>query len=98
MASLLHTRNDISPNWSNNYGIETLAGEMNYMNEADSALSYFELKKIMKIQEELVQRFQKEKDEQRISVLQQKILEMRAAEREIIKKHVPVVLNINRKR
>ena len=98
MASLLHTRNDISPNWSNNYGIETLAGEMNYLNEADSALSYFELKKIMKIQEELVHRFQKEKDEQKIMVLQQKLLELRAAERDIIKKHGTVVLNISRKR
>ena len=98
MASLLQTRNDISPNWSNNYGIETLAGEMNYINEADSALSYFELKKIMKMEEELTQRFVTEKDIQKIQVLQQKFMELRQAEREIIKKHGTVVLNITRKR
>lgn len=98
MASLLHTRNDISPNWSNNYGIETLAGEMNYMNEADSALSYFELKKIMNIQEELWQRARTEQDVQKMTMIQQKILELKATEREIIKKHGTVILKINRKR
>jgi DNA primase len=98
MASLLHTRNDISPNWSNNYGIETLAGEMNYMNEADSSLSYFELKKIMKMQEELTKRFFTERDPQKVTVLQKKIIELKQAEREIIKKHGTVVLKISGKK
>lgn len=98
MASLLHTRNDISPNWSNNYGIETLAGELNYMNEADSALSYFELKKIMKMQDELSTRFLSEKDVHKVNVLQQKIIELKKAEREIIKKHGTVILKISSKR
>jgi len=98
MASLLHTRNDISPNWSNNYGIETLSGELNYMNEADSALSYFELKKIMKMQDELASRFLKETDIHRITVMQQGIIELKKAEHEIIRKHGTVVLKIVSKR
>jgi DNA primase len=98
MASLLHTRNDISPNWSITYGIETLAGEMNYMNEADSSLSYFELKKIMKMQEELTKRFFTERDPQKVTVLQKKIIELKQAEREIIKKHGTVILKISGKK
>jgi DNA primase len=98
MASLLHTRNEISPNWSNNYGIETLSGEFNYMNEADSALSYFELKKIMKMQDELADRFLKETDIHRITVMQQKIIELKRAENDIIRKHGTVVLKIASKR
>jgi DNA primase len=98
MASLLHTRNEISPNWSNNYGIETLSGEFNYMNEADSALSYFELKKIMKMQDELADSFLKETDIHRITVMQQKIIELKRAENDIIRKHGTVVLKIASKR
>ncbi|HRO43203.1 MAG TPA: DNA primase [Flavipsychrobacter sp.] len=98
MISLLHTRNEISPNWSANYGIETLSGEMNYMNEADSALSYFELKKIMKMQDELANRFLKETDIHKITVMQQKIIELKKAENEIIKKHGTVILKIAGKR
>jgi len=98
MASLLHTRNEISPNWSANYGIETLSGDMNYINEADSALSYFELKKIMKMQDELANRFLKETDVHKITVMQQKIMELKKAENDIIRKHGTVVLKIAGKR
>jgi DNA primase len=98
MASLLHTRNEISANWSKNYGIETLSDEFNYMNEADSALCYFELKKIMKMQDELADRFLKETDIHKITVMQQKIIELKRAENDIIRKHGTVVIKIARKR
>lgn len=97
MASLLHSNTDISPNWSKNYGIETLNGELNYLNEADSALSYFELKKILKMQEELIKRFLNETDSRRILVLQQKFLELRRTENEIVKKHGTTVFKILKK-
>ncbi len=96
MASLLHTRNEISENWSKTYGIETLAGDENYMNEAESALAYFEVKKIMSMQDELIERFKTEKDEQKIAFLQQKFLELRNAEKEIVRKHGTVVLKIKK--
>lgn len=98
LTSLFQIRNEISPNWSENYGIETLSGDLNYMNEADSALSYFELKKIMKMQDELVKRFNSETDLHKITVMQQKIIELKKAEAEIIRKHGTVVLKIWGKR
>lgn len=98
MISLLHNRNDISPNWSKNYGIETLNGPLNYRNEVDSSLSYFELKKILQIQEELTQRFKTETDPQRIALLQQHYLKLRIQEKEIIKKHGTVVLTLVNKK
>jgi len=98
MVSLLHTRNDISPNWSKNYGIETLHGEHNYVNEVDSSLTYFELKKIIKMQEELTLRFKTEQDPQKVAVLQQKYLELRIAEKEIVAKHGTVVFTLVKKK
>lgn len=96
MASLLHTSNQISPNWSATYGIETLNGELNYLNEVDSSISYFELKKILKMQEEIMKRFANEKDPAKIAILQNTIGQLKAEERAIIKKHGTVVLKIAR--
>lgn len=98
MASLLYTRNEISHNWKDIYGIETISGDYNYINEIDSSLTYFELKKIVRMQEDLSQRFITEKDPQKIMILQQKFMELRAAEKEIIQKHGTVVLKLLRKR
>ena len=97
MASLLHNNTDISPNWSKNYGIETLSGDMNYINEADSALSYFELKNILKMQDELTRRFVGETDAHKIAFLQQKFLELRKAESDIVRKHGTTVFKILKK-
>lgn len=97
MASLLHNNTDISPNWSKNYGIETINGEMNYINEAESALSYFELKQILKIQEELTRRFVGEDDARKIAILQQKFLELRKAEADIVRKHGTAVFKLLKK-
>lgn len=96
MASLLHTSNQISPNWSATYGIETLNGESNYTNEVDSSISYFELKKILKMQEEIMKRFTNEKDAVKIALLQSTITQLKAEEKDIIKKHGTVVLKISR--
>lgn len=97
MASLLHNHTDISPNWSKNYGIETLNGDLNYINEADSALSYFELRNILKMQEELTKRFLGETDANKIIFLQQKFMELRKAENEIVRKHGTTVFKILKK-
>ena len=98
MITLLHTRNEISPNWSLSFGIETLNGELNYINEVDSSLSYFELKKIIKMEDELTARLKQETDAQRIMVLQQKFMELRRAEKEIISRHGTVVFNLVKKK
>ena len=96
MASLLHTRNDISPNWSENYGIETLHGELNYLNDVDSTLTYFELKKVKLVQAELFQRLQTEKDPYRLSLLLKKHLELKQTEHDILKKNGTVIFKNNK--
>jgi DNA primase len=51
MASLLHTLPDISTKWKEKYGIESPSDTLKYVNDVDSTLSYFELKKILIIQD-----------------------------------------------
>jgi len=91
MASLLHPRQDISVKWKEKYGIESMTGMMMYINDVDSTLSYFELKKILIIQDELTERLHKESDIMMQKVLQERIVELRKVERDILKKHKTVV-------
>jgi DNA primase len=92
LAGLLHTRNDISHNWKDIYGIETLHGEMNYVNEIDSALSYFELKKLKQVQDEVLKRIKDEKDIARLMALQMKHIELKRAEADILKRVGTVIV------
>ena len=91
MASLLHSKTDISPKWKEKYGIESMSGSMLYIIDIDSTLSYFELKKILIIQEELIQRINNEPDEIKQGRMMQKFLELRKVEKEILKRHETVV-------
>ncbi len=92
LAGLLHTKNDISHNWKDIYGIETLHGEMNYVNEIDSALSYFELKKLKQVQDEVLKRIKDEKDVTRLMALQMKHIELKRAEADILKRAGTVIV------
>lgn len=91
MASLLHPRQDISVKWHEKYGIESAHGHLTHVNDVDSTLSYFELKKILIIQETLTSRLSKETDPITQSVLMQKFLELRSLEKDILKRHGTVV-------
>ncbi|MFI5196567.1 MAG: DNA primase [Chitinophagales bacterium] len=91
MASLLHPRPDISHKWSEKYGVETLSGAMMYVNDVDSTLSYFELKKILIIQDHLTSKLSNEVDPLKQKVMQEKFIELRRMERDILKKHGTVV-------
>lgn len=84
-ATILQTRSDISPNWKQSYGIETLSGELNYVNEVDSALTYFELKKLKLAQAEVANRLRTEQDPNRLAALLKKHLEFKQAEAEIMR-------------
>ena len=86
LASLLHTNIEISPNWKDKYGIDSLHGGLLYVTDVDSTLSYFELKKILLLQEELTQRLNTETDDLKQQRMQIKFLELRKLEREILKK------------
>ncbi len=92
LATLLHTRNDISHNWKEKYGIESMHGELNYFNEVDSSLSYFELKKLKKVQEEVIKRIKNENDTQKLMAFQAKLVELKLAEKEIVKKAGTVII------
>ncbi len=91
MASLLHPRPDISHKWKEKYGIESHTDTMMYLNDVDSTLSYFELKKILIIQDQLTAKLSKETDPLTQGVMQKKFIELRQMEREILKKHNTVV-------
>jgi len=92
MASLLQVQNEMSAKWSENYGIETLHGEMNYVNEVDSALTYFELKKLKIVQAEVLERLKTEQDIDRLAALLHKQLELKHAEADILKKMGTVIV------
>lgn len=96
LAGLLQTRNDISHNWKDVYGIETLHGEFNYLNEIDSALSYFELKKLKLVQDEVLRRMKNEKDPARQAALMMKHIELKRAEADIVKKVGTVIVRKSR--
>lgn len=91
MASLLHHTVDISPNWKDKYGIDSINGAMTYIVDVDSTMSYFELKKILGIQDELVKKINEEADPAKQQRMMMKFMELRKMEREILKKHQQVV-------
>lgn len=92
MASLLQQHTDISPNWSKNYGIMLLHGENNYLNEVDSSLIYFELKKLKVAQAEILKRLQNEKDTDRVMALVKKQMEFKRTEAEMLQKMGTVIV------
>jgi DNA primase len=98
MASLLYSKNEISHNWSERHGIETIHDEFNYINDVESTLNYFELKKLMLMQESLSEKILQEKDPIKEKQLQAKHLELKQMERDIIKQHGTVALRILRSR
>jgi len=96
MASLLHPRQDISVKWREKYGIETIPGTLAYINDVDSTLSYFELKKILIIQDQLTVRLQQERDPITQKVLQERFMKLRGMEKEILIRHRQVVFKSNK--
>ena len=91
MASLLHPREDISINWREKYNIESTSDTLMYMVDVDSTLAYFELKKILIIQDQLTAKLMKEKDPIAQQVMMQRFIDLRKVEKEILKKHGTVV-------
>ncbi|GAA4470221.1 DNA primase [Nemorincola caseinilytica] len=91
MASLLHSTPDISQNWSEKYGMEVIPVQIVGVNDVDSTLCYFELKKILHMQTELIEKLPHEKDPLKQMAMQQLFLKLRATERDILKRHETVV-------
>ena len=95
-ATLLQHDEEISPNWKANYGIESIHGELNYINDADSTLAWFEVKKIKKLEVLLRQKLQEEKDPKRVDRLIKKFIELKQTEKDIIDKHGTVIIKSGR--
>jgi hypothetical protein len=62
-----------------------------YVIDVDSTLSYFELKKILIIQDQLISRLNTETDPLTQQVMQQRFMELRKMEKDILKRHGTVV-------
>jgi DNA primase len=91
MASLLHPRRGISERWKATYGIESVPEEVLYPDDVDSTLSYFELKKIISLQNKLGDKLKTETDPLKQQVMMERFLLLRSAEKDILKKHRTVV-------
>ncbi|OSZ81717.1 DNA primase [Chitinophagaceae bacterium IBVUCB1] len=94
ISSVLYIRGDISHNWKDIYGIETLNGDMNYLNEVESSLAYFELKNLKMMQAQLLNRLAIETEQPRVMALVKKQLELKRTEAEIVKKMGTVILKL----
>ena len=86
IAVLLHTNDEVSHNWKDIYGIDTMHGEDQYIHDVDSTLTFFELKKLKHMQSTLSRRLREEKDEQRIIKLTHLYLQLKKDEQDILKK------------
>jgi DNA primase len=91
---VLYVRTDISHNWKDIYGIEAVHGDMNYINEVDSSLAYFEVKNLKMMQAQLLNRLATETEQPRIMALVKKQMELKRTEAEIMKRMGTVILKI----
>jgi len=98
MASLLHPIQEVSNNWKEKYGIEIALGPSLYQNDVDSTLSYFELKKILLIQDQLTEKLKTETNPVALKVIQERFMQLRAMERDILKRHKTVVFKSNKRK
>ncbi len=94
ISSVLYVRTDISHNWKDIYGIEAVHGDMNYINEVDSSLAYFEVKNLKMMQAQLLNRLATETEQPRIMALVKKQMELKRTEAEIMKRMGTVILKI----
>ncbi len=96
LASLLLPEKEISPKWKDRYGIETLSEQMNYINDVNSSLDYFELKKILSMHDKLTQKIKEESDPAKLDLLLREHIKYKQLEREITQRHKPVVYKSNK--
>lgn len=92
MASLLHHQADISPNWKERYGVIPINDTMSYITDVDSTLVYYQLKKIIQMQQTLLdEKLKDQMNPQAERVILESFLELRKMERELMRKHGTVV-------
>lgn len=92
-ATLLHHKDEVSPNWKAMHGIELPDIDVVYLADVDSTLSYFEVKMIDKMQDALSKKILAEKDEEKITKLQMLHLQLAKTKRDILARHGTVALH-----
>jgi DNA primase len=92
MASLLQVQNEMSVKWKENYGIENLHGELNYVNEVESSLTYFEVKKLKVAEAEVMARLKTEQDPNVVFALQRRWIELKHTLAEVLKRMGTVIV------
>jgi DNA primase len=95
MASLLHNNINVSPLWKGRYGIETHAGDNQYLTDVNSSLSYFEYKQLLLLQEEILRRIAEEADPEAQAKLLSKYLELKKMGKDALL-HETVVFKSNK--
>ena len=98
MAHLLHPKPEISSRWKEKYGIESLTGAMVYVNDVESTLAYFQIKKIIFIKEELITSLAQEQDPLRQKVYEEEIMKLIIMQRELMKQHATVVIKLSKQK
>ena len=92
-ATLLQNKNEVSHNWLEIYGIGTLNGGDNYLQDIESSIGYFELKKVKIMQIELRNELSKTKDETKMLELMQQFISLKKTEQEILQRPGTVIVN-----
>lgn len=92
-ADIFQTKG-LSHNWKERHNIDTLDGELNYINEVNSPLLYFEVKKLRMIMTTLHERIGKEKDEKRLEVMMKKYMELKVEEKEMTQAYGTAILKL----
>lgn len=91
-AQIMYIKDEVSHNWKDMFGIDTIHGADGYLHDADSTLCYFELRKLKKMQSELAKRLQTETVEKRQMKLMQLYLQLKKDEEEILRKTATVII------
>ncbi|MCC6186091.1 MAG: DNA primase [Chitinophagaceae bacterium] len=91
-AGLLQEKNEVSHNWLEVYGIGSLNGDDNYLNDIESTLGYFELKKVKIMQAEIREALHKTKDDQEAITLMQQFMGLKKTENEILQRPGTVIV------
>lgn len=91
-AGLFQTKNEVSNKWLEVYGIGMLNGEENYINDVESSLGYFELKKIKIMQADVRNDLNKTKDEAQLIELMQQFISLKKTEQEILQRPGTVIV------
>lgn len=91
-AQLLQDQTEISHNWQEMFGIGMLHGDDNYQNDIESSLSYFELKKVKKLQQDLQKEISLLKDPEQLVNLMNRFLLLKKTEKEILQRSGTVIV------